>query len=116
MNDLKQKKKLSFRQKRAASLLVAGCKITHIAKLLEVRRETIWAWKQQPRFLKRVERLQAEFLDEVHRLTMPLMERALNRLGKMLKSSDLKQVKFAIVKIFQLNGKLPWGSERRRRA
>ena len=110
-----QKKTLSYRQKRAATLLVAGFKTTHVATMVGVRRETIWAWKKQPRFAKRVEKLQADFLREVRRLVLPLMERAFKALDKMLNSTNDRDIRFAIVKVFQLNGKLPW-PERRRRA
>jgi len=102
-----QKKKLSSRQKLAANLLVFGLKITQVAKILRVRRETIWAWKKQPRFMALVGKLQAETDAYIRRLTMPRMRKVMELLEDMLDSSNSRKAIFAVDTLLRLNGLLP---------
>ena len=102
-----QKKKLSYRQKYAANLLVLGLKITQIAKILQVRRETIWAWKKQPRFMVLVGKLQAECDAHIRRLSLPLLEKVMDQLERMLDSSNVREEIFAVDTLLRLNGLLP---------
>jgi len=112
----RQVKKLTSKQKLAANLLVLGLKITQIAKILHVRRETIWAWKKQPRFAALVGKLQAECDAHIRRLMLPLMEKVMDQLERMLDSSNVREEIFAVDTLLRLNGLLPWEPKRRRRA
>ena len=103
----RQVKMLSYRQRYAANLLVLGLKITQIAKIVHVRRETIWAWKKQPRFMALMGKRQAKWDAYIRRLAMPRMLKVMELLDSMLDSSNSRKVIFAIDTLLRLNGHLP---------
>src|SRR5262245_65160097 len=89
---LNQKKKpLSFRQQRAAKLLSVGwLRDSQVAKLMNVRRETIWAWRRQPRFQTELAELEREFSERIAYRQRALLDPVLTALERIVDASDVR--------------------------
>jgi hypothetical protein len=103
-----QKKPLSFRQKWAAKLLSVGLlRNGQVASMVGVRRQTIWAWRQQRRFQARIEEFAREFDAHTHYQRRAGLELALTTLEDLVHSSDTRASLAAIEMVLRLNGRLP---------
>jgi len=101
-------KPLSPRQSAAARLLSVGWLTDRkVADLVRVRRETIWAWRQQPRFREKVDGLAREFDAYTRRLARAGLEPALTRLEQLVQSPDSRTAFAAMDLVLRLNGRLP---------
>ncbi len=103
-----QKKPLSFRQRRAARLLTCGwLRDGQVAQLLGVRRETIWAWRQQPQFQARVEEFERELDAHTYYQRRAGLELALTKLEQLVESPNPRVSLAAMEIVLRLNGRLP---------
>jgi hypothetical protein len=103
-----QKKPLSFRQRRAAKLLSVGClNVSKVAQLVGVRRETIWARRQQPEFQARVEEFERESDQYTYYRRRAGLELALTTLEELVRSPNPRVSLAAMTMVVRLNGRLP---------
>ena len=77
--------KLSPMQAQGALLVALGRRQKEVAKLLDIRHETVCRWAQLPEFEFEVARIQQDLVDATRAKHLALMEEAMNQLGELLK-------------------------------
>jgi hypothetical protein len=97
---------------RAVELLVAGMRPGVVAKRLEVSRESLWRWRQEPAFRRHVQRLRAELHASRIDRTWALVDRSLDVVEEHLEEGSL-QAATTVLRLAQLNptDPLPDGPE-----
>jgi hypothetical protein len=87
---------------RAVEMLVAGVRAGIVAQRLEISRETLWRWRQEPAFRRHVQRLRVELhVSRVDR-TWALVDRSLDVVEQHLIEGDL-QAAITLLKLAQLD-------------
>jgi hypothetical protein len=103
----RQKKPLSFRQRKAAMLLAVGwLSIGDVARQVGVRRETIWAWRQQPEFEARVADRERELDERLRYRRQACLEQVLTTLDELIGCPNPRVSLAAMKIVLRLNGRL----------
>ena len=98
---------LTDQQQQAIMLIASGKQLSDIAKTLDVRRKTLWRWRQLPEFRnayhERQQWLRAEMTEqmaEVMRLSLKALERDLARVDDPKRMNPLETA-FSVLKLMQ---------------
>jgi hypothetical protein len=97
---------LSDPKLRAVELLVAGVRPGVVARRVDVSRETLWRWRQEPAFRQHLQRLRVEF--HVARLDRMWADadRSLDVIEQHLDENDL-QAAIALLRLLRIDPTAP---------
>ena len=80
--------KLTHKQYQAIDLLASGTPVRYIAEVLQIRRETLWRWRQMPEF-QRVQHERQQLLHlEMKEQVLEVMRLALASVTRDLKQAE----------------------------
>ena len=107
---IKPENPLTPKQKKAAQLLALGLKRKEITKKLKITRETLWRWRQLPRFQKKYTKYINKFDLHIEKFLEAkqkhMLEIGLESLYGLLKSGNAKSIAIGLELLFKINNKL----------
>lgn len=77
-------RKLTSKQVKAAYMLAQGKSSSSVSSKLKMRRETLWRWRQLPRFIEEMERVMGETREDLKSRIANLVHDAINTMNEAL--------------------------------